>query len=149
MAQLTACRAALRRALLIVLGLLLASMPAAAQQRELERAAEQARRAWLAHDAAGLVSRSPRLLVQLPGADPSVALGPRQAGALLSDFLAPAQEVEVQVLAAREVEPGRGYVELQRRYRVTGTQEIRVQSLLLGYRRGRSGWALVELRVVG
>ena len=53
------------------------------------------------------------------------------------------------VRAAREVEPGRGYVELQRRYRVAGTQDVRTQSLLLGYRLARSGWRLVELRVVG
>ena len=109
-------------------------------------AAEQARRAWFAHDAAGLVADSPRLLVQLPGADPSAALGPEQAAALLSDFLASAQEVETVVRAAREVEPGRGYVELQRRYRVAGTQEIRTQSLLLGYR-SAAGWSLVELLV--
>jgi hypothetical protein len=137
------------RALLLALVILLWGMPAAAQQRDLERAAERARRAWFAHDAAELVAASPRLLVQLPGADPSAALGREQAVALLTDFLAPAEEVEVEVRAAREVEPGRGYVELQRRYRVSGTQEIRVQSLLLGYRLGRSGWSLVELRVVG
>ena len=81
---------------------------------------------------AGLVADSPRLLVQLPGADPSAALGPAQAAALLADFLATAQEVETVVRAAREVEPGRGYVELQRRYRITGTQDVRTQSLLLG-----------------
>jgi hypothetical protein len=89
------------------------------------------------------------LLVQLPGADPSAALPPPQAAALLADFLASAQEVATVVRAAREVEPGRGYVELQRRYRVAGTQEVRIQSLLLGYRLGRTGWSLVELRVVG
>jgi hypothetical protein len=88
-------------------------------------------------------------LIQLPGADPSVALGPAQAAALLDDFLAPAQEVEVLVRAARQVESGRGYVELQRRYRVTGTQDVRVQILLLGYRRAPGGWSLVEFRVVG
>ncbi len=114
----------------------------------LDAAAARARSAWLAHDAAGLVADSPRLQVQLPGADPSAALGPDQAAALLADFLASAQEVEIVVRAAREVEPGRGYVELQRRYRVSGTQEVRTQSLLLGYRLGRSGWSLVELRVV-
>jgi hypothetical protein len=32
---------------------------------------------------------------------------------------------------------------------VAGTQEIRTQSLLLGYRLERTGWSLVELRVVG
>ena len=75
--------------------------------------------------------------------------GPAQAAALLADFLASAQEVETVVRAAREVEPGRGYVELQRRYRVAGTQDVRTQSLLLGYRLTRTGWSLVELRVVG
>ena len=79
-----------------------------------------ARAAWFDHDASGLVADSPRLLVQLPGTDPSAALGPAQAAALLADFLASAQEVETMVRAAREVEPGRGYVELLRRYRVSG-----------------------------
>ena len=101
------------------------------------RAAERARRAWLAHNPAALIAGSPRLLIQLPGADPSVALGPAQAAALLADFLAPAQEVEVLVRAAREVEPGRGYVELQRRYRVSGTQDVRMQVLLSELSPGR------------
>ena len=119
------------------------------QGGNLQQAAERARVAWLEHDAAALVANSPRLLIQLPGADPSVALGPAQAAALLADFLTPAQEVKTLVRAAREVEPGRGYVELQREYRVAGTQDVRVQVLLLGYRLLRGGWSLVELRVVG
>lgn len=143
----------MRRLLIALLLWLPAASPAAARAQEAEAglaaAAEQARNAWFAHDAAGLVADSPRLQVQLPGADPSAALGPDQAAALLADFLASAQEVEIVVRAAREVEPGRGYVELQRRYRVAGTQEVRTQSLLLGYRLARSGWSLVELRVVG
>jgi hypothetical protein len=137
------------RRFLILLALVLPLTALDAQERGLTQAADQARKAWLAHDADGLVSRSPRLVLQLPGADPSDALGPAQSAALISNFLAQAQEVEIVVRAAREVEPGRGYVELQRRYRVAGTQEVRVQSLLLGYRREASGWSLVELRVVG
>jgi len=136
--------------ILIVLALLLPGSAARAQEHAgLAAAAAQARGAWFAHDAAGLVAGSPRLLVQLPGADPSAALPPAQAAALLADFLASAQEVETVVRAARAVEPGRGYVELQRRYRVAGTQEVRTQRLLLGYRLSRTGWSLVELRVVG
>lgn len=125
------------------------SPPLPAVAPALRAAAEQARRAWYSHDANALVADSPRLLVQLPGADPSAALEPAQAAALIADYLASAQEVETVVRAAREVEGGRGYVELQRRYRVSGTQDVRSQSLLLGYRQGRSGWLLVELRVVG
>jgi hypothetical protein len=137
------------RRFLILLALALPLVALEAQERGLTQAADQARRAWLAHDAAGLVAQSPRLVLQLPGADPSDALGPAQSAALISNFLAQAQEVEIVVRAAREVEPGRGYVELQRRYRVAGTQDVRVQSLLLGYRLEPSGWSLVELRVVG
>ncbi len=137
------------RGILTALALLAAVSRGQAQDQALGDAAERARQAWFAHDAAALVADSPRLLVQLPGADPSVALGPAQAAALLEDFLARAEEVETEVEAAREVEPGRGYVELQRKYRVAGTQSVQVQSLLLGYRRGSQGWVLVELRVVG
>jgi hypothetical protein len=137
------------RRVLIALALVLAPAFGQAQQPGLSRAAEQAREAWFAHNPTALVARSPRLLIQLPGADPSVALGREQAAALLADFLASAHEVETSIRAAREVEQGRGYVELQRRYRVSGTQDVRTQSLLLGYRLSRDGWVLVELRVVG
>ncbi len=135
--------------LILLLLLLLGSAPAAAQRESLPEAAEDARLAWFEHDARELVADAPRLLVQLPGADPSIALGPAQAAALLADFMVQGQEVETVVRAAKEVEPGRGYVEIMRRYRVGGTQEVRTQSLLLGYRLLRSGWRLVELRVVG
>jgi hypothetical protein len=118
-----------------------------AQDRDLEQEADRARRAWFGHDASALVAHAPRLVVRLPGADPSGALGQAQAAALLRDFLAPAQEVETAVRSAQEVEPGRGYVELQRRYKIAGTQEVRSQTLLLAYRRGSDGWILVELRV--
>ena len=133
----------------LMLALVLVPTAGRAQQSGLDQAADLARGAWLAHDPGALIAASPRLLIQLPGADPSVALGPAQAAALLADFLAPTQEVEVLVRAAREVEPGRGYVELQRRYRVTGTQDVRSQVLLLGYRLAPGGWMLVEFRVVG
>ena len=135
--------------MLLWLALAMPAGAAAQDEHGLSEAAERARAAWSAHDASGLVASTPRLLVQLPGADPSVALGPEQAAALLQDFLATGEEVETVVRAAREVEAGRGYVELLRHYRVAGTQEVRTQSLLLGYRLARQGWILVELRVVG
>jgi hypothetical protein len=137
------------RHLLILLAVMFAPVAVAGQQHALTDAAEVARAAWFEHDARGLVADAPRLLVQLPGADPSIALGPAQAAALLTDFMVQGQEVETEVRAAKEVEPGRGYVELRRRYRIAGTQDVRTQSLLLGYRLLRTGWRLVELRVVG
>ncbi len=135
--------------LCLVLMLITNAVALGAQDPGLVEAGARARDAWLAHNPAALIAESPRVLIQLPGADPSVALGPAQAVALLADFLSPSQEVEVVVRAARQVETGRGYVELQRRYRVTGTQDVRSQVLLLGYRLGARGWSLVEFRVIG
>jgi hypothetical protein len=135
--------------LMMIMALMASPQVAPAQDSALVQAAERARKAWLGHDASTLVANSPRLLIQLPGADPSVALGPDQAAALLANFMGPAQEVEAVVLAAREVEAGRGYVELQRRYKVAGTQNVRTQVLLLSYRQGPRGWSLIEFRVVG
>jgi hypothetical protein len=135
--------------ILVALALAVTPTAGSAQGNDLGEAAERARQAWFSHNPAALVAESPRLLIQLPGTEPSVALGPDQAAALLSDFLASGQEVETVVRAAREVGPRRGYVELQRKYRIAGTQNVRVQVLLLGYRRDQGGWTLVEFRVVG
>lgn len=137
------------KSLCLVLMLVANAVAVRAQDPGLVEVGARAREAWLAHNPAALIAESPRVLIQLPGADPSVALGPAQAAALLADFLSPSQEVEVEVRAARQVETGRGYVELQRRYRVTGTQDVRSQVLLLGYRLGARGWSLVEFRVIG
>ena len=110
-------------------------------------AAEQARRAWFAHDAAGAGRREPPSDGPAPGADPSAALEPAQAAALIADFLASAQEVETVVRAAG---------------RSRGAGLCRAPAALSGVRHpGRaepesaagipavgSGWLLVELRVV-
>ena len=134
---------------LILLAATALPVAGAAQDDGLHDAAERARHAWFTHNPTALVAESPRLVVQLPGADPSVALGPAQAAALLGDFIASSQEVETAVRAARKVGEETGYVELQRRYRVAGTQDVQEQVLLLSYRRDSKGWRLVEFRVVG
>lgn len=132
------------------MALLLAMVPAtaAAQDDSLGVAAATARTAWAAQDPVALLAGTARVVVQLPGTDPAQALGRDQAAALLRDYFGRGQEVEVTLQSVREVEPGRGYVELARRYRVAGTREVRDQSLLLGYRQGRQGWVLAEIRVV-
>jgi hypothetical protein len=136
------------RSILMTVSLIASPIALQAQDRGLDAAAERARQACFAHNAAALVAQSPNLVVQLPGAEPSVALAPDQAAALLGDFLASGEEVETLVRAAREVGPGRGYVELQRKYRIAGTQNVRVQAILLSYRRRQGTWTLVEFRVV-
>jgi hypothetical protein len=114
----------------------------------LAAAAARAQEAWVRHDAAGIVASTPKVLVQLPGAEPAAALDPAQAAALLGDYIAPADELSLRVAQVREIPPDRGYVELQRRFRVRGTQEVRTQSLLFGWRRAPAGWQLAELRIV-
>ena len=88
----------------------------------------------------GLVADSPRLLVQLPGADPSVALGPAQAAALLVGLHGPGR-------GGRDGRPG-GPGGRDRAGAMsscsggTGWRAPRTsgqQSLLLGYRRDRRG----------
>ncbi|MFZ5624634.1 MAG: hypothetical protein ACOY71_09435 [Gemmatimonadota bacterium] len=123
--------------------------PALAQSASIDRAAAEAAVAWRHHDIRALLATSPRILVQLPHANPSSALSRMQATEVLRDYLAGGAEIDVTVRGAREVRPGVGYAELTRRYRVAGTDEQREVTLLLSFRRGPDGWELVELRVVG
>lgn len=122
---------------------------AAQHQPALARAGEAARAAWAVRDFAALVGGGARIQLQLPGADPSAAVGQAQAVALLRAHVRGTQEVEVRVESAREVGPDRAFVELRRRYRVDGTTEVREERILLGYRwsAGEGGWRLADLRV--
>ena len=132
----------------VLLCLLLPTSLAAQQDRiSLRRVAEETRALWQRQDAAGVVARSPQLLIQLPGADPSAPVQRPQASKLLRDFFEPSQEIETLLHDASELDNGWGLVELRRRYRVKGTQEVREQLLLLSYRQNGNSWALVELRV--
>jgi len=115
-------------------------------QVTLSDAAARAKQALSAHDAEGLVGASSNLVLQIPGADPSSPLGRSQAIELLRRYFRPAEERGLDVTAIREVEPGRGFVELARRYVVAGTSELRRETLFLGYRLKGRDWRLVELR---
>jgi len=118
----------------------------AQRQATLPAAAERAKRAWSAHDAEGLVGQSSNIVLQIPGADPSSPLGRSQAIALLHRYFRPAAERGLDVTAIREVEPGKGFVELTRRYVVVGTTELRRETLYLGFRLLDREWRLAELR---
>jgi len=115
-------------------------------QVTLSDAAARAKQALSAHDAEALVGGSSNLVLQIPGADPSSPLGRSQAIELLRRYFRPAEERGLDVTAIREVEPGRGFVELARRYVVAGTTELRRETLFLGYRLQGRDWRLVELR---
>lgn len=122
-------------------------IPATGSAQSLVQVADSARVYWLRHDAPRLVGDGGRVVVQLPGREVTAPLGRRQAAALLHDYLAPCDELEVAVRAARAVDEGAGYVELTRRYRLRGGQGVREEAILLSYRRGSGGWELAEVRV--
>lgn len=120
--------------------------PPAAGQGTLPEAADRAKQAWLAHNPQALVGQSPSLVLQIPGADPSSPVGRAQAVELLRRYLRPVEERGLDVAVIREVEPGKGFVELTRRYVVAGTTELRRETLFLGFRLQDGRWALAELR---
>ncbi len=129
------------------LGLLLLAGPGGlAGQGGLDVAAQRARQAWLAHDPVALLQGSPGVIVQIPGADPSAAMGRNQAAELLARYLRTSVERGVDIAVAREVGDGRGYVELVRRYTIAGTAEERRETVFVGLRRQGDRWAVVELR---
>lgn len=126
--------------------LLLAGAGALPGQTGLRDAALRARMNWLAHDPAALFAGSPGVILQIPGADPSAAMGRDQAAELLARYLRTSVEMGVDIAVAREVEEGRGYVELVRRYTIAGTVEERRETVFVGLRQVGARWDVVELR---
>src|SRR2546427_3867983 len=113
------------RRVVAICGLMLVPAGRADAQSTLPDAASRAKQALLAHDPQALVGQSSNLLLQIPGADPSSPLGRAQAVELLGRYLRGAEERGLDITVIREVEPGKGFVELTRRYVVSGTAEVR------------------------
>ena len=132
-----------------LLALALAGVPAglsAQGARTLEAAANQARQAWIAHDPQALVGQSASIVLQIPGADPSSPLGRSQAVALLQRHFQSAGGEELTITAVREMDAEGGFVELERRYVVRGTTDVRRETVFLGFRRVAGQWRLAEVR---
>ena len=55
-------------------------------------------------------------------------------------------ERALAVGTVREVEPGHGYVELERRYFVAGTSDERRETIFLRFQKPGADWLLTELR---
>ncbi len=117
-------------------------------QERLAAVAADARRAWAGHRLGAMLGGATGVQVQLPGSRSSPAMPPGQAVATLQSFLRGSVEVEVRVVSARETGEGRGYVELRRSFRERGTQEVRTQRVLLGYREDGGRWILTEVRLL-
>jgi hypothetical protein len=125
---------------------LLTGRASAAAQGWLSAAAERARVAWLAHDPEALVGQSGSVVLQLPGAHASSPLGRAQAAEVLRRHWSAAVERSLAVSAIREVASGKGYVELARRYVVSGTADERRETIFLEFRQAGHDGQLVELR---
>src|SRR2546428_4404 len=65
---------------------------------------------------------------------------------LLRRHLRTANGRSLAVMTLREVEPGKGFVELDRRYVVPGTADERREAVFLGFHRAGNRWVLSELR---
>jgi hypothetical protein len=115
-------------------------------QGSLAEAAERVRQAWLAHDVQAIVGQSPSIVLQIPGADPSAPVGHAQAVELVRRHLRAGVERSLGVRGVREVEPGHGYAELERRYVVAGTSDERRETVFLEFRKPGDDWVLTELR---
>ena len=134
-------------------------------QGDLADVSSAAADAWRSHSFAAMVQGG-RIQVTLPGVAPSTPVAPDQAAALLQSYVRGAEEVEVQVVNASQVGSDAAFVELGRRYRQAGSQEVRSETILLAYRRrpltpppeggtppsppvGTGGWVLTEVRAAG
>lgn len=118
--------------------------------QELATIAEQVRGSWAAQRASAVIGQASGVQLQLPGHGATAGLSRDQAVRLLEGVFRRTEELATRVVSSREVGPGQGYVELERRYRLTGTGQERTQRVLLAFRRGPAGgaWGLVELRLV-
>ena len=134
--------------MIIAYVLLMLASASARQASTLSPAAAAVQRAWLAHDAQAIVEHSPNLVLQIPGADPSSPMGRAQAAELLRRYFTGRQERRLDISSIRELEADKGFVELERRYVVTGTDDERHETLFLGFRRQQGQWLLLELRSV-
>ena len=113
----------------------------------LPEVAQAVQRAWLRHDTQELLAQSPNLVLRIPGTDASSPLARAQAAELLRRYLRPVEERSLEVRELKEVEGGKeGFVEFDRRYIVSGTSEVRRETLFLGFRRLGERWVLTELR---
>jgi len=111
-------------------------------------AAERVATAWRHHDFAAVVAGAGAVALHLPGTDPSAPLRPAQAAELLRAFADGAEEVEVSVAVARNVDRDRAYVELRRVFSVRGTTSRRMEIVYVSLRRTGAGFRVSEIRVV-
>jgi hypothetical protein len=125
-----------------------APAPFLQQAESLAGAGQRLARLWRSHDFDSLTAGASDVLLLLPGATGPSALRAGQAAELLRGYTAGTQEVGVDVVAYRDVDRERAYVEVQRVFTVRGTEARRAQTVYFGLRRAGSGYRLYEVRIV-
>lgn len=116
-------------------------------QGTLESVVERAREAWAKHDARGLLAGSDTVQLRIPGVAVGAAVRAGQAARLLSDYLGDAEEVELALRELRYLDDDHAYAELERRFTVRGTTDLRREAVFLGFLRQGGTWRLREVRV--
>ena len=119
----------------------------AVAQTALDSAVGRATDAWMQHRIRDLVDGSDTVRLRIPGVAASAAVRPAQAIRLLEDYLGVADELGVDLQGIRHVADDHAYAELNRRYRVRGTSEVREETVFLGFRKSGWRWALREVRI--
>jgi hypothetical protein len=135
------------RTLVLTLTLAIPIGGLAAQDDSLSVVVEQARVAWLGQKFRALVARSDTVRLRLPGVAASASTRPGQAARLLEEYLSAATERELHLLGVRYVEADHAYAEFSRRFAVRGTDDLREETVFLGFRRVHGAWRLREVRV--
>ena len=100
-------------------------------------AAEQAARAWRAHDFSSLVGGA-RVELRMPGVSAAGPIPAEQAVVLLQEYVRGDTEVGVEVASVSEVGELSGYAELRRRYRPRGADAPVEEVVLIGLVRSRT-----------
>jgi hypothetical protein len=135
------------RLVLLVVGLSLATPSGAGGQASLEHAVGQAAEAWRLHRPRELVLGSDTIRLRIPDVAGSAALRPSQAARLLEDYLGEADELAFELRGIRSAGADHAYAEFARRFQVRGTDEVREETVFLGFRLLDGAWRVREVRI--
>lgn len=110
-------------------------------------AVSRLREAWARQDAAGIVGGASRVVVQLPGEAATAPLSADQAARALDRLFRDATEIGLEVRSFRALGDETVYAEMQRQFRVRGSDETVVQRVFAAFRLDEGQWRLAELRI--
>jgi hypothetical protein len=115
--------------------------------QDVEPTIDRLRASWMRQDAAGVLARAPRVVVQLPGEAATAPLGAEQASRALARLFVDATEVALEVKTVRRVSSETVYADMTRRFRVRGSEGAVEQQVFAAFRLEEGRWRLTELRI--